>query len=225
VVHRDPGAEKDPARAEELEKMVASIEERAADLDLELRPTTGQLHEEVLRVAGTESVGTLVVAAPGGSRFRRRRRFVRLLNRYGATGVPVLIARARHPYGEILTPARQTGSGETAGRAAIDMARSSGGSLTGVAVVSPTFTTGGDTLDDARASAGWLREEAAVQSVNVRQKIRRGNPVRVIEELSEAVRLVVLAMPSLPVRLIRPGITCFVASGVEASVLVVPPIP
>jgi nucleotide-binding universal stress UspA family protein len=224
-VHRDPAAEKDPARIEEIEALVAEVEQSAVDVALELRPATGALHDEMIRVAEHESVGTLVLAAPQGGRFGRRRRFVRLLNRYGATGVPLLVSRARHPYREILTPARQTKNGELAGRAAIDMARSTGGSLTGVAVVGPSFASGVDTLDDARASSGWLREEAAVQSVSVRRRIRRGNPVRVIEALSQTAGLVVLAMPSLPVRLIRPGITCYVAERVAASVLIVPQIP
>jgi hypothetical protein len=225
VVHRDPGAEGDPARAAEVEALVAGIEQLAVDIDLELRPTTGTLADEVIRVAEHESVGTVVIAAPRGGRFALRRRFVRLLNRYGATGVPLLVSRAGHPYGEILAPARLTENGELAGRAAIDMARSTGGSLTGVAVVGPSFVSAGDTLDNARASSGWLREEAAVQSVNVRRRIRRGNPVRVIEELSQEAGLIVLAMPALRVRLIRPGITCYVAESVESSMLIVPPIP
>jgi len=225
VVHRDQAAEKDPARAEEIEALVAEVEQRTVDIDLELRPATGSLHDELLRVADHESVGTMVVAAPQGGRFGRRRRYVRLLNEYGAAGVPILVSRARHPYSEIVAPARQTKNGELAGRAAIDVARSTGASLIGVSVVGPSFTTSGDTLDDARASAGWLREEAAVQSVNVQREIRRGNPVRVIEELSQTAGLVVLAMPSLPVRLIRPGVTCYVTENVDASVLIVPPIP
>jgi trk system potassium uptake protein TrkA len=224
VVHRDPEAEKDPARAEEIQTLVAVIEERAADIELELRPTVRPLPDELIRVARDESAGTLVVAAPTGGRFARRRRFVRMFNRYGSTGVPLLISRSRFPYDAILAPARLTDAGEVAGRSAIDIARSTGGTLTGVSVVGPTFATNVDTLDDARASAGWLREEGAVHRVNVKRKIRRGNPVRVIEELAENADLVVMTMPSLPVRSIRPGVTCYVAETVASSVLVVPPI-
>jgi nucleotide-binding universal stress UspA family protein len=147
-----------------------------------------------------------------------------MFNRYGSTGVPLLISRSRFPYDAILAPARLTDAGEVAGRSAIDIARSTGATLTGVSVVGPTFATNVDTLADARASAGWLREEGAVHRVNVKRKIRRGNPVRVIEELAENADLVVMTMPPLPVRSIRPGVTCYVAETVASSVLVVPPI-
>jgi len=225
VVHQDPAAQKDPARAEEIGALVAAVEQRSEGIELELRPTSGGLMDEMIRVAGHESVGTLIVAAPEGGRIALRRRFIQLLNRLGPSGVPILVSRASQPYAEILAPARETGSGELAGRVAIDMASASGGSLTGVAVVGPSFSSKVDTLEDARASFGWLREEAAVQSINVHRKIRRGNPVRVMQELAKDADLVVLAMPPLPVRFFRPGVTSYVAERVGCSTLIVPPIP
>ena len=179
----------------------------------------------MLRVTSNESVGTIVVPAPTGGRFTIRRRFARLLNTYGPAGVPILVSRGRQPWTEIVVPARQTPNGELAGRAAIDLARTSGALLTGVSVVGPTFATGVDTMADARASSAWLREEAAVQSVSVRRRIRRGNPVRVIEDLASDAELVVLAMPNLPARWYRPGVAGYLGEHLESSILLVPPIP
>lgn len=145
-----------------------------------------------------------------------------MLNTYGGARVPILLSRGRHPYSSILTPARRTTPGEVAGRAAIDLARTSGASLTGVAVVPPAFVSGVQDLTNARMAAAWLREEAAVQSVPVHRKVRRGNPVRVMEDLAGGASLVVLAMPKLPANWLRPEISGHVMRRTSASVLLIP---
>ncbi len=94
--------------------------------------------------------------------------------------------------------------------------------LVGVSVVPATFVSGPDAVEDARMSAAWLREEAAVQGVHVRRRVRRGNPVRVMDELSAGASLLVLTMPSLPMVPWRLGITGHLVRRVRSSVLLVP---
>jgi trk system potassium uptake protein TrkA len=221
VIHRDPATERDPRRAEELEELLAKLEARADGAAIDHKPSSPPLGRALVSLAGEESVGVLVVPAPGGGEVLGRRRVARVVNEYGSAGVPLLLARGRHPYASIVVPARRTLSGETAGRAGIDLARSSGASLVGVAVVSPTFM-GQDDADDARTAAGWLREEAAVQDVPVRRHVKRGNPVRVMEEMAGADSLIVLAMPRLPMSVLRPRLSGHIIRRVSASVLLVP---
>ena len=105
---------------------------------------------------------------------------------------------------------------------AIDLAKALGTDLIGVGVVPPIFVTGTDEIGEARAAAAWLREEASVQGVGVRRKIRRGNPVKVMEELVSANDLLVLPMPTLPLSLRRIGIATYMLGRVGGSLLVVP---
>ena len=221
VVHRDPDAERDPRRIEELTELLTTLEARADGAAIDLKPSPPPLGQALVGLAAEESVGVLVVRAPGGGEVLGRRRVARVVNDYGAAGVPVLLARGLASYSSIVVPARRTLSGETAGRAGIDLARSSGASLIGVAVVSPTFM-GQDDAEEARTAAGWLREEAAVQDVPVRRRVKRGNPVRVMEELAGADSLIVLAMPRLPMSALRPRLSGHIIRRVAASVLLVP---
>lgn len=92
----------------------------------------------------------------------------------------------------------------------------------GVAVVPPQFLTGVDEREDALAALTRVREEAAVQGVPVRRKLRQGNPVRVIDEMSETANLVALGFPDTPPSFFRPGIVGHVVARSGTSVLVVP---
>ena len=133
------------------------------------------------------------------------------------TGVPVLISRGTFPYREMLVPARPTAAGRAAIRAAIDLARLTKAELTGLAVIDATFIAGPDVADEARASAARLKEQAAVQGVSVRRKVRRGNPVRVFLEFSTS--LIVLGMRQ---RNVGVRIAEHIARDAKSSVLLVP---
>ena len=226
VLHRDLTAERDSGKAEEIEDLLAKLEAQDDTIDVETRPARGPLTEALVALARDESIGTIVAAAPHGGEFLGRMRTAKVINDFGKAGVPLLLSRGRHPYGTILVPARRTAAGELAGRAGIDLARTSGAALHGVGVVPPGFVSGSDAaLADARIAAAWLREEAAVQGVQVRRKLKRGNPVRVLEEFADASSLVVLTIPKLPVSPLRPGIVGHLARRVAASVLLVPVAP
>jgi hypothetical protein len=151
-----------------------------------------------------------------------RIRISRTINLLGKSGVPILLSRGVHPYSGILVPARRTVSGEAAGRAAIDLARKLGTNLVGISAVPAAFVSGPEAVEEARVAAAWLREEAAVQGVHVQRRIRRGNPVRVIEDLADEKSLLVLSMPDLPMAPWRLGITGHLIHRVAGSVLLVP---
>jgi Trk K+ transport system NAD-binding subunit len=222
VVHRDLATERDVSRVEEVEQLLEKLEAKAEGAAVELRPVTGTPADALISMAQAESVGVIVAPAPPAGRILGRLRTSRLINRVGKAGVPVVLSRGGSPYGSILVPARRTVSGEAAGRAAIDLARSSGAGLVGVSVVPATFVSGSEAVEDARISAAWLREEAAVQGVHVRRRVRRGNPVRVMEELSVGANLLVLSTPALPMVPWHLGITGHLIQRVDCSVLLVP---
>jgi len=58
--------------------------------------------------------------------------------------------------------------------------------------------------------------------VPVHRKVRRGNPVRVMEDLAGGASLVVLAMPKLPANWLRPEISGHMVRRTSASVLLIP---
>lgn len=222
VVHRDLEAERDPGIAEEIAELLAKLEMGTDGVEVDTLGTTGDLDEALVEAAGEWSVGVLVTRAPTSGSLLWRLRIARLLDTYTAADVPVLISRGRHPYSNILVPARQTVAGELAARAAIDLSRISGATLRGIAVVPPSFVAGAGAIDDAKQSAAWLAQEAAVQGVSVRRNIRQGNPVRVIEELAQSASLVVLSLPRSGFSAFRPGIGGQLIHRVPSSVLIVP---
>src|SRR5690606_4525450 len=101
--------------------------------------------------------------------------------------IPVLVARGTYPYKKILVPARPTLSAMAAERAAIDLARYMQADLAGMAIIDPTYIAGDGESREALEAIGWLKQEAAMQRVSVKGKIKRGNPVRSFIEESESV--------------------------------------
>lgn len=221
VVHPDPELERTQSRAEEIQELLGKLGARAEGVVVVPKPVGQAPSQALVATVDEESVGVLVVPAPTGGFFTGRYRTARIVNAHARTGVPLLLSRGRHPYSSIVVPGRRTAAGEAAGRAGIDLAQASGSPLVGVAVVAPAFV-GDDDLDDAREAVAWLRQEAAVQGVQVRRRVRRGNPVRVIEEAAQGASLVVLGMPSTPLRPFRSGISGHLTRRLDTSVLLVP---
>ncbi len=222
VVHRDLRTERDVGKVEEIEELLAKLETKSDGVAIETRPIQGSPSAGLIQLVVDDNIGVVAVPAPHGGEMMGRIRVARTINTYGKAGVPVLLSRARHPYASMLVPAERTVPGEAAGRAAIDLARSAGATLTGVSVVPPTFVSGSDAIEEARSAAAWLREEAAVQGVHVRRRVRQGNPVRILDELSNTVSLLVMSMPELPMAPWRVDVTGHVVRRVESSVMLVP---
>ena len=222
IVHRDLALERDPGTVEEIEELLAKLETASDGVEIDLLPAEGDLDDALVAAAGELSVGVLVKRAPVSGSLFWRYRIASLLNTYTAADVPVLLSRSRHPYSNILVPARTTVAGEVSARAAIDLAKISGATLRGIAVVPPSFVAGAGAVEDAKQSAAWLAQEAAVQDVSVRRNIRQGNPVRVIEEMAQSASLVVLSLPRGGFSSFRPGIGGQVLHRVPSSVLIVP---
>lgn len=222
VVHRDPDLQRDPAKAEEVEELLAKLETRGDGVDLTYHAVAGDVDTALREVSTVESIGVIVVPAPVGGRLLGRFRVAAVVADYAGLGVPLLLSRGTHPYASVVVPARRTAAGEAAGRAGIDIARTSGAMLTGVAVVPPIFVGDDNDVERAKLAAAWLRQEAAVQGIQPRRKVRRGNPIKVLEEAAAEASLVVLGMPQAPIRALRPGTTGEVIRRSAASVLLVP---
>ncbi len=223
VVHADPAALRDEGQANEIAAVIEGLQDRTDGVDIEFRPTTESVEEALIEVARDASVGLVTLSAPPRSALRGRWAMARLVRRYRNVDVPLLLSRGTPISRGLLVPARRTEQSESAVRAAIDLARSSGATLTGVAVVPPAFVAS-DTIDQARRDAAWMREEAAVQGVNVRRRVRRGNPVRVIEEMSEETGVLLLAWPVAPPTFFRPGLIGHMVRRAHCSVMLIPPL-
>jgi Trk K+ transport system NAD-binding subunit len=221
VVHRDLARARDEGSAE-IGDLIEKLESQADGVEIDLRPVDGAPADSLVRLSGSESVGLIAVPAPQRTGFVGRVQASRIVTTYGRAGLPLLLCRGSHPYSSMLVPARRTSSGEAAGRAAIDLARTSGATLIGIAVIPPAFVSSPQVIADARESAGWLREEAAVQGVHVRRKLARGNPVREIERIAAGASLAVLGLPDLPMSWIRPGIAGHLLGRLGSSVLLIP---
>jgi Trk K+ transport system NAD-binding subunit len=222
VLHRDPETMAGGGERDGLGELLDELKARTDGIEMSSRPVAGSLEAALVALPATQSIGMLVTTLEPGTALWARRRIAAKVNRYGAAGVPVLLARGRHPYASVLVPARRTVAGDSAARAAIDIARTSSASLVGVSVVAASFVSGPEAIDDARESTAWLREEAAVQGVQVHRRVRRGNPVRVITELAGASSVLVISLPARGISTLRPDVAGHLLGRVGASVLLVP---
>lgn len=222
LVHRRLENVRDEARAAEISELLDRASELAEAIEVRRRAVDGPPSRALISLPQDESVGLLVLPAPGSGEVLGRLSVVRLLRSIFDARRPVLVSRGSHPYDHILVPARDTRIGRAATRAAIDLAAYAKATLTGVAVVPPAFLTGADTKDEARRAVTHLHEEAAVQGVTVRRKLRQGNPARVITDLAVESRLVVLGVPARKPSFLRLGIVGHIVQRVSSSVLLVP---
>lgn len=221
VVHRDPEAVKNAAAAQTLASVVGTLTNEQLGVEVTLRPIEGNLTQGILDVAEQESVGVVAAPMPTRSLTRPYSAIPSVLNRLRHAKAPILLAKGEPSFDEIVAPARRTISGDTAGRAAIDIARRAGCKVIGVAVANPVFM-GFDDLMEKRNATAWLRREASVQDVDVERHVVRGNPVKVLADITRSRSLLVVSMPSERISRVRPGTAVWAASRGEGSVLFVP---
>jgi trk system potassium uptake protein len=222
LVYRDPASLRDEEMAHHIRALLDRVQAVTAGVEVDHRPTPIPPSRALPGLCRSESIGTLVVRRPVGTNFLLRLRRSKAVQLAWRARVPVLVACGTFPYGHILTPARQTRAGEAAGRAAIDLASYAKAKLTGVAVVDPLFLAGAEAPRKAREDIGWLRQEAAMQKVQVHSRISRGNPVRVMLEAGAAADLIVLGIGSEAAFWSRVSIASHVAARSMKSVLLVP---
>ena len=221
VVHRDPTSVRSVAEAEELTSLIARSDSEALGIEVEHRTSDGDPAAALVDVATEESVGVIVAPMSRTGWFRPYAGIPKQLNRLATAHVPVLLTRGEPHFDAIIAPSRRTLSGDAAARAAIDIAKRSAARVVGVAVANPLYM-GSDDLMEKKHATAWLRQEASVQDVDVERHVVRGNPVKVLAEVTAADRMLVISMPPLPVGRFNPGIGVWAASRGSGSVLFVP---
>lgn len=222
VVHRDPDGIRDDVRAAQVRDLLAGARERAEGIELRMRPVRGNPATALWETPDSASIGVIVLPAPPPG-MRSWRTVQAAAARGRRAGVPVLLSRGAQPWKRIVTPARQTPSGQAAARAAIDLSRLSTADLHSLAVVDPVFLAGPAAPDEARQAVAWIEDDAAMQGIAVRSEIRRGNPVRTFEDFGAAHDLLVVAAARVawnpsP----KGGIATALARRASGSVLMVP---
>lgn len=221
VVHQDLESMKNQAEAADLGDLLASTTTEELGVEVRYRTVDTSPYEACVSIASHESVGAITVEMPNRSRMRPYARIPAVLTALAPAGVPILFTRGDAKFATIIAPVTRTPSGDVACRAAIDIAKRSGGELIGVSVASPTFM-GKDDMVERRGATTWLHREAAVQEVESRSQVVRGNPVKVIAASTAADTLLVLSMPAFPTNKIRPGTGVWAAARARGSVLFVP---
>jgi len=207
----------EPEDAEDLRCRMDQWRMRHENIEISFMPASAPGIEAPFEAASTESVGVVVFPRPPG-----RRKVVGLIEMSRQKGVPLLIASGRFPYSGPLVVMTGEEDEEWQGtREAIDMAAHSGTALQTVGVLPPQFLPGEKTLQDIRSRISRVREEASVHGVTIRRRILRGNPVRVVDELSTS-SLVVMGIGGHPYTYLRPGIVGLMAATVDSSVILIP---
>lgn len=220
VVRRVAGEDADENRALEVEGLLSALDAQAGGIDVRFWETAGDPAAALPEVCAGHSVGVVVVPAPPRGSFAAARAGA-ALRRLSRLGKPLLFARGGRGEGGVLVPVGEAG-GDAAFRAAVDLAHYAGVALNAVAVLSPPFLDGGEG-DEGRVAGELegLRAEAAAQSVAMKTRVSRGNPVREIGAATAGCRLLVTAAPRRASAL-RPGVIGHLLARVDSSVLVVP---
>lgn len=221
VAHRDPAAVKSIADAEALEALIARSDSEALGVEVEHRTTERDPATALVDVAMGESVGVLVAPMGRTGWFKPYAGIPKQLNALSRAHVPVLLTRGEPHFDAIVAPSRRTLSGDAAARAAIDIAKRSAARVVGVAVANPLYM-GSDDLMEKKHATAWLRQEASVQDVDVERHVVRGNPVKVLADITTDNRMLVVSMPRTPIGRFNPGIAVWAASRGAGSVLFVP---
>lgn len=207
----------EPDDARTLRRRMDAWRLRHGNIEMTFLPAPGPGPEALFEAASSESVGVVVVPRPVG-----RRRVVRLVEMGRRRRIPVLFASGRFPYsGPMVLASGEEEEERQGAREAIDMAAHSGTALQTVGVLPPQFLPGERTLQDIRGQISRIREEASVHGVTIRRRIRRGNPVRVVDELGSN-SLVVMGLGAYPYTYLRPGIVGLLVATVDCSVILVP---
>lgn len=204
----------------EDDELVGLARERAEGVELRFRHEAGRPLEALQLAAAEENVGVLVLkpqVTDGLFSSYRRPGSVKLVY---STGIPVLVARGTEPYRRMLVPARSSPSANAAARAAIDLARIGKAELTGLGVVDANFIGGPGAADAVRVAAGELKQQAAVQGVSLRRRVRRGNPVRVFREFETDLLIVGADEPTR--RPVGVRVLDHLVRSAPSSVLIVP---
>ena len=222
VVHPDPAAISDKAQADYLRTLVEQVTQIHEGIDVVTRSVDPGAGGDLFTVAESGNVGILVAKKPMGGRPVRRRRLSKLLHAASKVNLPILLASGHHPYQRIVAPTRDTRAGRAAGRAAIDLAVYANLPVIAVAVFPPPFIAGEDAKDEAVRAIALLREEAAVQGVNVKRRIRQGNPVRALQEIVGSDGLLGLGHPNRTPTTLVPGIVGYLVERSTSSILLVP---
>ena len=208
---------REPGEVEALRRKMDQWRGRQESIEITFMVSPGVGPEAVFDVASSESVGVVVAPRPPS-----RRKVVRLVELSRSRRTPLLIASGRFPYsGPMVLLSGEEEEEYLGAREAIDMAAHSGTALQTVGVLPPQFLPGEKTRHDIRVQISRVREEASVQGVTIRRRIQRGNPVRVVDELSRN-SLVVMSIGGHPYSYLRPGIAGLMAATVDSSVILVP---
>lgn len=222
LIHRDPEHLSHGDTDSGLSGLLERVSEVAEGVEVR-RLAVAEPPEKMLSdICRQESVGMLVHRPPRPGPLIGKLRAQKLVLLARRACVPVLVSRGSYPYKNILVPARQTLSAKAAERAAIDLARYMHADLTGMAIVDPTFVAGEDASQEAHRAIGWLKQEAAMQQVAVRGKIRRGNPVRSFLEAGAAADFMVLGAGRGVARPFEYAITTHIVYWSQKSLLLVP---
>ena len=222
VAHPDPAVISDETQAEVLRQLIERVSRSHEEVDVVLHPVDPTQRGNRLSVAESGNVGILVAPRPTGQGPGRRRRLSKLMRSASRANVPILLASGHYPYKRIVVPTRETPAGRAAGRAAIDLAVYANLPVIAVAVVPPVFIAGEEVKDEAVRAIARLREEAAIQGVTVKRRIRQGNPVRALQDVVGSGGLLVLGYPRRNPTTLVPGIVGHLAERSTSSILLIP---
>ncbi|MEJ2110294.1 MAG: TrkA C-terminal domain-containing protein, partial [Acidobacteriota bacterium] len=222
LIHRDPALPQDSDASSNIHSLLDKAREITNGVEVRSLPVAEPSNKVLQEVCAKESIGMLVLRPPRPGPLVGKLRAQRLVQLSRQLEIPVLIARGSYPYKNILVPARQTLSARAAERAAIDLARYAHANLTGIAIVDPIFISGEDGSSEARQAIGWLKQEAAMQQISVKGKIKRGNPVRSFLEAGSSADFLVIGAGKGIGRPFEYAITTHIAYWSPKSLLLVP---
>lgn len=201
----------------DIEKEIDSLSQ---GIDTQVEAVEGDLFSRIEEFNRQRSYG-LAVVNPFKAPFFRLLAKPALISLAHSLPCPLLLARYTHPYRRILVPFTASPMSEHAVGVAADLAKQIEAEIAVAVVEEPEFIRGPDEEDWVETVLRRARELAHIHKIEIREIIRRGNPVKEVAGLAKEFSLMIVGSTTRESGLFSPHVGELLVREASCSVLII----
>lgn len=189
-------------------------------IDIRTEEVEGDVLSRIQESDARDNCG-LVVVHPFEASFFKSMAKSALVSLAHSLTCPLLVARNTQPYERILVPFNGSPKAELGLELAADLARQLNSEVAIVIVQQADFITGSQGKDWIESNIQRAREIIHIHKVELREIVRKGNPVKEIVQVAKDFNLLVMGSTTKDKTLFAPHVGELLAQEVPCSVLIV----
>lgn len=206
--------------SEEESAIQKELDSWSRSIDIRTEKVEGNVFDH-LRESNTIGNCGLVVVHPFETSFFKSMAKPTLVSLAHALSCPLLVARGTQPYERILVPFNGTPKAELGLEVAVDLARQLESDVAIVVVEQADFITGSEAKDWVEAMVERAREIVHIHKIELKEIVRKGNPVKEIVDVAKEFDLLVMGSKTKEKALFSPHVGELLAQEAPCSVLIV----